>query len=115
MFTYLIALFMVVMAAGIGLAIRDRREPRLPLKSGVVHGLVGIAAIVWLITQAGAHPGVRPVNLAILVFILTVLGGLLLFAFRASRQQLPLAALLLHALFAAAGLTLLFAGWSRMR
>ena len=114
MFPYLIALFMLVMAFGIGLAIRDRHEPRLPLKLSVWHGLVGVVAITLLVMQAVAHPGVRPVNLAILVFILTALGGLLLFAFRASRQRLPLAVVLLHGLFAVAGLTLLFAGWSRM-
>ena len=49
----------------------------------------------------------------ILVFILTALGGLMLFAFRASKQRLPLAVVLLHAAFALCGLTLLFVGWSR--
>ena len=115
MFPYLIALFVVVMAFGVALAIRDRREPRLPLKLSVFHGLLGVTAIVWLVTQALTHPGVRPVNLSILVFILTALGGLLLFAFRASRQRLPLAVVMLHGLFAVAGLALLCAGWSRMR
>jgi hypothetical protein len=115
MFTTLLILFMLIMVGGIGLAIRDRREPRLPLKISVFHGLLGVAALVWLVVQAIAHPGVRPVNLAILVFILTALGGLLLFAFRASKQRLPLAVVLLHAVFALAGLTLLFAGWSRMQ
>jgi hypothetical protein len=115
MFSYLVVLFMLVMAFGVGLAVRDRREPRPPLKATVWHGLLGVAAMVLLVMQAVAHPGVRPVNLAILVFILTALGGLLLFAFRASRQRLPLAVVLLHGLFAVVGLTLLFAGWSRMR
>jgi hypothetical protein len=113
MFTYLIALFMLVMAFGIGLAIRDRREPSLPLKLSVWHGLLGIAAIVLLVMQAVAHPGVRPANLAILVFILTALGGLLLFAFRASRQRLPLAVVVLHAGFAIVGFVLLVVGYVR--
>jgi hypothetical protein len=41
------------------------------------------------------------------MFILTATGGLLLFAFRASRQRLPLAVVGLHAAFALAGMTLL--------
>ncbi len=114
MFSYLIALFIAVMVFGIGLAIRDRREPRLSLTASVWHGIVGVCAIAWLISVAVAHPDVRPVKLAILVFILTALGGLLLFAFRASRQRLPIAVVLLHGLFAVAGFALLFVGWSRM-
>jgi heme A synthase len=115
MFSYLIAFFILVMAGGVGFAIRDRYEPRLPLKLSVVHGLLGVTAIVLLVMFAVAHPGDRPVNLSILVFIFTALGGLVLFAFRASKQRLPLAVVVLHALFALAGLALLFAGWSRMR
>lgn len=114
MFTYLLGLFILVMAGGAAFAVLEHRGRALPLKLSVFHGLLGVAAIVWLVMQAVAHQGVRPVNLAILVFILTALGGLLLFAFRASRQRLPLAVVLLHGLFAVAGLALLFAGWSRM-
>ncbi|HEY4127666.1 MAG TPA: hypothetical protein VGN70_06435 [Gammaproteobacteria bacterium] len=115
MFTYLLGLFVLVMAGGVALAIRERREPRLPLKISVLHGVLGVAAIVWLVMQAIAHPGNHPVNIAVVIFMLTTLGGLLLFAFRASKQRLPLAVVVLHALFALAGLTLLFAGWSRMQ
>lgn len=114
MFTYLLAFFIVVMTGGATLAVLEHRGRALPLPVSVWHGILGVAAIVLLVMQALAHPGVRPANLAILVFILTALGGLLLFAFRLSRQRLPLAVLLLHALFAVAGLVLLFAGWSRM-
>jgi hypothetical protein len=115
MFTYLLGFFILVMAGGVVFATLEHRGRTLPLPVSVWHGALGVAAIVLLVMQAMAHPGVRAVNLAILVFILTALGGLLLFAFRASRQRLPLAVVLLHAVFALAGLTLLFAGWSRMR
>jgi hypothetical protein len=115
MFTYLLAFFILVMIGGATLAVLEHRGRALPLPVSVWHGILGIAAIVLLVMQAVTHPGVRSVNLAILVFILTALGGLLLFAFRASRQRLPLAVVLLHGLFAVAGLALLLAGWSRMR
>jgi len=47
------------------------------------------------------------------VFILTALGGLLLFAFRASKQGLPLGVVVLHGLFALVGFAFLTAGWLR--
>jgi len=114
MFTYLLGFFIVVMAGGAVFAVLEHRGRALPLKLSMWHGVLGVAAIVWLVFQAAAHPGVRAVNLAILVFVLTALGGLLLFAFRVSRQRLPLAVVLLHAAFALAGLALLFIGRSRM-
>jgi hypothetical protein len=113
MLSYLLAFFILVMAGGAALALLEHRGRPLPLKLSLWHGLLGIVAIVLLVMQAVAHPGVRPVNLAILVFILTTLGGLLLFAVRASRQRLPLAVVLLHAGFAVMGLILLFVGWAR--
>jgi hypothetical protein len=115
MFAYLVGLFVLVMAGGIALAVLEHRSRTFPLPVSMWHGLLGTVAIVLLVLEAVAHPGVRPVNLAILVFILTAMGGMLLFAFRASRQRLPLAVIVLHGLFAVAGLTLLIAGWSRMR
>jgi amino acid transporter len=113
MLSYLIGFFILVMAGGVVFAIRDRSEPRLPLKLSVVHGLLGITAIVLLVMFALAHPGDRPLNLSILLFILTALGGLMLFAFRASKQRLPLAVVVLHAAFAIVGLALLVAGYIR--
>jgi hypothetical protein len=115
MLTLLLGFFILVMLGGAAFAVLEQRGRTLPLKLSVWHGLAGVAAIVLLVMQAVAHPGNHPLNVAIVVFILTALGGLLLFAFRASRQRLPLAMVLLHGLFAVAGLTLLFAGWSRMR
>ena len=107
MLTVLALLFLVVMLAGTGLAVLERRGRALPLKVSGTHGMLGVLAIALLLMQALAHPGNHPANLAIVVFMITALGGLLLFAFRASRQTLPLGVVLLHALFDVAGLALL--------
>src|SRR5262249_52829840 len=107
MLTALLLLFLVVMLAGAGLAVLERRGRALPFRVSVTHGVLGILAIVLLVMQALAHPGSHPLNLAILVFMITALGGLLLFAFRASKQRLPLGVVLLHALFAVVGLAFL--------
>lgn len=113
MLTYLLAFFILVMAAGVMLAVLERRGRALPLTVSGWHGLLGIAAVVLLVMEALQHPGNHAVNAAVVIFMLTALGGLLLFAFRASRQRLPLAVVVLHAGFAAAGLVLLYAGWMR--
>jgi hypothetical protein len=113
MLTYLLGFFILVMAGGAALAVLEHRGRILPLKLSAWHGLLGIAAVVLLAMEAIAHPGNYPVNLAILVFMLTALGGLLLFAFRASKQRLPLAVVVLHAGFAVTALILLGLGWMR--
>lgn len=113
MLPYLFGLFILVMAGGAVLAVLERRRQAPPLPVSVWHGLLGIAAIVLLVMQAVAHPGDHPVNVAVIVFILTALGGLLLFAFRASKQTLPLAVVLMHAGFAVTAAILLCVGWMR--
>lgn len=113
MLSYLLVFFILVMVGGLALAVLERRGRALPLPISAWHGLLGIAAIVLLVMQAMAHPGNHAVNVAIVVFMLTALGGLLLLAFRASQQRLPLAVVILHAGFAVTALVLLAVGWSR--
>lgn len=114
MLTILLLLFLVVMLAGTGLAVLERRGRALPLKVSVSHGLLGIFAIVLLLMQGLAHPSNHPANLAVVVFMITALGGLLLFTFRVSRQTLPLGVVLLHACFAVVGLAFLIVGCLRV-
>jgi uncharacterized membrane protein len=103
----LLILFLLVGAGGLTFTLLESRGRVLPLKLTVSHGVFGVAAIVLLLIWDLDHPGNYFANAAALVFILTATGGLLLFAFRASRQRLPLAVVGLHAAFALAGMTLL--------
>ena len=113
MLTLLLIFFLLVMAAGAVIAWLEIRGRALPLRFSSAHGVLGIAATVLLSLEAVDHPDNRLVNVSVVIFMLTALGGLLLFAFRASRQKLPLAVVLLHAAFAATALILLVAGISR--
>ncbi len=115
MLTLLLGLFALVMLAGLGLAFMERRGRAPPLRVSVSHGGLGVAAILFLLMQAMDHPGNYPLNISIVVFILTAVGGLLLLAFRASRQRLPFAVVLLHAGFAVTAFLLLLAGWRRVQ
>jgi len=113
MLTYLLAFFILVMAGGAALAVLEHHGRALPLTVSLWHGVLGVAAVVLLVVEAIARPGNHAVNLSVIVFMLTALGGLLLFAFRVSRQRLPMAVVLLHAGFAVLALILLGMGWMR--
>src|SRR5215472_15809460 len=86
MLTGLLVFFLCVAVAGATLALLEARGHAPPLPVGALHGTAALVAIVLLVLQDIAHPGNRLVNAATLVFMLTAAGGLLLFAFRATRQ-----------------------------
>jgi len=107
----LLILFLLVATGGITLAVLEARDHAPPLPMSAIHGVAALTAIVLLVLHDVAHPGSHLVNSATLVFMLAACGGLLLFAFRASRQRLPLPVVLLHAAFAFMAILLLAAGW----
>lgn len=96
----LLMLFLLTACGGAAFAVMEAHERALPLKFTTGHGLFGILGIVLLIDYDANHPGLYLANVAAVLFILTALGGLLLFAFRAGKQRLPLAVVLLHGAFA---------------
>lgn len=108
--TGLLILFLLTACGGIAFAVLEARGGALPLKFTAGHGLLGILAIVLLIDYDANHPGHYLSNVAAVVFILTALGGLLLFAFRAGKQRLPLTVVLLHGAFALTAVGLLAGG-----
>lgn len=113
MLPVLLILFLGVAAGGAALALLEARGRAPSLPVGALHGGAALALIFLLVLQDMAHPGNRLVNAATVVFMLTAAGGLLLFAFRATRQRLPAPVVLLHAGFALTALVLMGAGWLR--
>lgn len=111
MLSGLLVLFLVVAVGGAALALLESRDRAPALPVSALHGALGITAIVLLVMQDLAHPDNKLVNTATLIFMLTTAGGLLLFAFRATRQRLPLAMVALHALFALTALVVMAFGW----
>jgi hypothetical protein len=109
----LLILFLVVAAGGATLAFLEARGHVPPLPVSAIHGGTALVAIALLVLQDVAHPDNRLLNAATVVFMLTAAGGLLLFAFRATRQRLPLPVVALHAGFALTALVLMGAGWLR--
>lgn len=103
----LLILFLLTACGGAAFAVLEARDRVPPLRFTAGHGLLGIVAIVLLIDYDVNHPGHYFANVAAVIFILTGLGGLLLFTFRATRQKLPLAVVLLHGAFALTAVGLL--------
>lgn len=110
MLRILLILFLLVAAAGIALALLEHRGRALPLKLSSLHGVAALTLLTLLVVHDFAAPTDMQVNSATLVLVLAALGGLFLFGFRASRQKLPLAVVLLHGAFALAGVSLLALG-----
>lgn len=109
----LLALFLLVAAAGATLAVLELRGRSVPLTVGALHGAAAVAGIVLLLIHDFGSPGSRLVNSATVILILTATGGLMLFGFRLARQRLPLAVVLLHAAFALTAILLLTLGYAR--
>ena len=109
----LLILFLIVALGGIGLAVMEVRGRTLPLPMSSLHGLLALLGIVLLAVHDVEDPHNHLANGSVLVFILAAAGGMMLFAFRATRQKLPLSVVVLHAAFALTALLLLGIGWSR--
>ena len=113
MLLVLIGFFILVAFGGAFLGMLEWRGRKLPLPVGLLHGLAAVAAIVLLVIHVVHAPHNLLVNSATMLFVLTALGGLLLFMFRAIRQPLPGFVLTLHAGFAVASIVLLSLGYLR--
>jgi uncharacterized membrane protein len=108
----LLILVVIVMLAGLTLAILGMRRRQLPLMVSSLHGIAGVILIVLLIFHDLHFPHNNPVNAATVLLVLTATGGLLLFGFRAGRQPLPGLVVSLHAGLAAVALMLMIVGYA---
>lgn len=107
----LLILVILVMFAGSTLAALELRRRWVPLRVSALHGIAGTLVIILLVIHDLHFPHNIPVNAATVLFILTAIGGLLLFGFRAGRQPLPGLVVGLHAGFAGAALVLMIFGY----
>jgi hypothetical protein len=113
MLLVLLVLLCCVMLAGILFATAGMRGRQLPLIITSLHGISGILLIVLLVIFDLHFPRNMPVNAATVLLMLTAVGGLLLFGFRAGRQPLPGLVVSLHAGFAMIALALMIVSFAR--
>ncbi|EAR22075.1 hypothetical protein NB231_04180 [Nitrococcus mobilis Nb-231] len=107
-----IALAVLAVAAigGVTLAVALVRQRPFPASVGYIHGAVGLAGVVLLAIAVFAHSQGMPVNSALLLFSLAVVGGAFNLLFRLQREPPPVFMVILHGGAALVGLALLLIG-----
>lgn len=107
-----LAVLAVAATGGLILAVAVLRRRPFPASVGYLHGAVGLSGVVLLAIAVFASPRGMPINTALLMFALAVVGGLFVFLFRLQREPPPAFMVILHGGVALAGLALLLIGLS---
>jgi len=106
-----IILFSVAASLGLYLAVLGVRYHRSSLKVGLSHASIGLLALVLLFLQISSGAINKYNNVAALLMVLAVIGGLMLFALREQKKPPPMVLVGIHAVMAFVGLLVLFLGF----
>ena len=111
-----ILLFMLAAALGIALVVLGLHYRRGSLLLAATHAgcaVLGLVVLLWQIVHAATH---KLYNLAALLLVLALLGGVVLLALRISKREYrtppPLFVVILHAAMGVCALLLLVVGYS---
>ena len=111
-----IVLFFMAVALGLGLVVLGLRHQRGSLPFAAAHAgcaVLGLGVLFWQIAHAAT---LKLYNLAALLFVLTLLGGLVLLALRVSKREYrtppPMIVVAMHACMGVFALLLLVAGYT---
>jgi len=96
-----IILFVFSVFCGMVLAMLHSMKVERPWTLTILHGVFAVSALVFLAVAvlSGAMPTMK---LALILFVVTALGGMFLVSFRLRGKDLPTPALVVHAVLAAA-------------
>lgn len=106
-----ILLFSLAASLGLFLIVLGMRYHRSSLKIGLIHSSLGLIALGLLIAQIISGAINKYNNVAALLMVLAVTGGLMLFALREHNRPPPMVLVGIHAGMALVGLLLLFIGF----
>lgn len=106
-----ILLFSVAASLGLYLVVLGAHYHRSSLKIGLSHANIGLLALVILFLQIINGAINKYNNVAALLMILAVIGGLMLFALREQNKPPPMVLVGIHAVMALVGLLVLFLGF----
>ncbi|HSR49304.1 MAG TPA: hypothetical protein VLV83_00665 [Acidobacteriota bacterium] len=98
-------LFVVAALGGLFLALRHFKAQSLPMPVALLHG--GLAAVGLVLLLTAYFRGAGGLGTALLILVVAALGGFFLFSFHLRGQRAPNAAVVIHALLAAAGVIVL--------
>jgi peptidoglycan/LPS O-acetylase OafA/YrhL len=109
-----IASFTLAVVLGLALVVLGLRKQRGSLPLALAHASFAVLGLSLLLWQTINSPTQKLYNLAALLFVLALLGGLVLLALRVSKREYrtrpPLFAVILHAVMGVFALLLLVVG-----
>lgn len=105
-----IVLFSLAASLGLFLVVLGVRYHRSSLKIGLIHASMGLLAFGLLIAQIVSGAINKYNNVAALLMVLALTGGLMLFALREHKKPPPMVLVAIHACMAIVGLLVLFLG-----
>ncbi len=106
-----ILLFSLAASLGLFLVVLGVRYHRSSLKIGLSHACIGLLAFGLLMMQIISGAINKYNNVAALLMILALTGGLMLFALREHNKPPPMVLVGIHAIMALVGLLVLFIGF----
>ena len=106
-----ILLFSLAASLGLFLVVLGVRYHRSSPKIGLSHAGIGLLAFGLLMTQIISGTINKYNNVAALLMILALTGGLMLFALREHNKPPPMVLVGIHAIMALVGLLVLFIGF----
>lgn len=105
MLTVALVLFGLAAILGLTLAVALFRKRETSKVVAVTHGLVAASGLVFVIIHALSHPH-KSLTLAITLFVIAALGGVMLFANDLRKKPGPLFLVVIHALAAVSAVLL---------
>ncbi len=106
-----ILLFSLAASLGLFLVVLGVRYQRRSAKIGLIHASLGLLALGLLIAQIVNGAINKYNNVAALLMLLAVTGGLMLFALREHNKPPPMVLVAIHAGMALVGLLVLYLGF----
>lgn len=111
MILYSIILFTLAVLLGFGLVVLGVRYKRSSLKVGLIHAGSALTALVLLLAHVFNSDTNKYNNVAVLLMIAALIGGLMVFGLREKNKPPAMMIVTLHAIMALAGLSLLYLGF----
>ena len=106
-----ILLFSLTASLGLFLVVLGVHYHRKSLITGLIHAGIGLIAFGFLVSQIIGHSINKYNNVAALLMILALIGGVMLFALRETSKPPPMTLVAIHAIMALTGLLLLILGF----
>lgn len=104
------AILSLAVAGGLLLGVLHARHVRTPFAAGIGHAMLALAGVVTLAVAVWSESQPAAVNVALLLFVIALIGGVFILLFRLQRESPPGFMIVLHGGTAAIALAVLWLG-----